>query len=268
MEDGGLRREVVARLQIDSLIQNNGHFFLKKLVEKRNRGNTHEVPLLEISGFLFLLWKRERKLLLEQYGKKEDAVMSLWVTHHLEPARPDTMVDKMKRLIKEFNPCLQMNKLDLRRWRISSVFGRDESQGSSTSDWSETIGGDLGLIANYLNTSLDCIRNHYNRHCSSNAQKGLNLLQPINTQMNRAFTEFQESGVVVREERLNQQQVVLKRYVRRTLDGKTHKREFEEWKEDQKRQQSQNTTVLSFEELYERFTSKRTHDEMNEEIIE
>ena len=120
--DGGLRREVVARLQIDSLIQKNGQFFLKKLVEKRNRGNTHEVPLLEISGFLFLLWKRERKALLEQCGKKEDTVMSLWITHHLQPARPDTMVDKLKLLLKEFNPCLQMNKLDLRRWRISSVF--------------------------------------------------------------------------------------------------------------------------------------------------
>jgi hypothetical protein len=127
------------------------------------------------------------------------------------------------------------------------------------------MGADLVLIANYLNTSLDCIRNHYNRHCSSNAQKGLNLLQPINTQMNRAFSEFQESGVMRRGEGLHQQSpssVVLKRYVRRTLDQKTHESEFEEWKEEQKRQQNQTTIVLSFEELYERFAQKRTHEEI------
>jgi hypothetical protein len=159
-----------------------------------------------------------------------------------------------------------MNKLDLRRWRISSVFERHESQGYNMSGWSETMGADLVLIANYLNTSLDCIRNHYNRHCSSNAQKGLGLLQPINTQMNQAFFEFQESGVVAREASLNpSSSVVLKRYVRRTLDQKTHEREFEVWKEEQKRQQKQNTTVLSFEELYERFAQKRTHEEMTNE---
>ncbi len=253
--DGGLRREVVARLQIDSLIQKNGQFFLKKLVEKRNRGNTHEAPLFEISGFLFLLWKRERKVLLERNGMKEDSIMSLWISCHLKPARPDIMVDKMKLLIKEFNPCLQMNKLDLRRWRISSVFERHESQGPNMNGCNETMSEDLVLLANYLNTSMDCIRNHYNRHCSSNAQKGLNLLQPINTQMNQAFSEFQESAVVVREERLNAQYpsspvMGLKRYVRRTLDQKTHEREFEAWKQERMRQQKQNTSIPSFEEIY------------------
>jgi hypothetical protein len=159
------------------------------------------------------------------------------------------------------------------KMEITSVFERYESNGGrNDTSWNETMNGDLVLIANYLNTSLDCIRNHYNRHCSSNAQKGLNLLQPINTQMNRAFTEFQESGVVTREERMNQQNpspsVQLKRYVRRTLDKKIHEREFEVWKGEQKRQQNQNTTVLSFEELYERFTSrKRSHDEMGDNVV-
>jgi hypothetical protein len=100
----------------------------------------------------------------------------------------------------------------------------------------------------------------------------LGLLQPINTQMNQAFSEFQESGVVTREERTNQQNpstvVTLKRYVRRTLDKRIHEREFEVWKWEQMRQHNQNTTVLSFEELYERFTSrKRSHDEMSDNVV-
>jgi uncharacterized protein YheU (UPF0270 family) len=81
--------------------------------------------------------------------------------------------------------------------------------------------------------------------------------------MNQAFSEFQDSGVVASEVPLNpSSSVVLKRYVRRTLDEKTHEREVEEWKEEQKRQQSQTTIVLSFEELYERFAQKRTHEEI------
>jgi hypothetical protein len=58
--DGGQRREVVGRVQIDSLLQKDAHFYVRKLIEKRGRGNSHEVPLLDISALLFLVWKKER----------------------------------------------------------------------------------------------------------------------------------------------------------------------------------------------------------------
>jgi len=114
------------------------------------------------------------------------------------------------------------------------------------------MGADLVLIANYLNTSLDCIRNHYNRHCSSNAQKGLNLFQPISGEMNKTFIESQEGGVVPLEEMEQHKDPVIKRYVRRTLDKVTHEHEFESWKQELERNQNQNTYIPSFEELYER----------------
>jgi len=67
--DGGLRREIAARLRVDSLIrkeeeqkQQQQQYYLKKQTEKRNRGNTHEVPIFEISACLFQLWKKERKV--------------------------------------------------------------------------------------------------------------------------------------------------------------------------------------------------------------
>ena len=78
--------------------------------------------------------------------------------------------------------------------------------------------------------------------------------------MNRAFSEFQESGVVRREERSNQQKtspVALRRYVRRTLDRKTHEQEFEAWEHKFEKEHQQNTHVPSFEESYERFAQKR-----------
>jgi hypothetical protein len=45
--------------------------------------------------------------------------------------------------------------------------------------------------------------------------------------------------------------MTLKRYVRRTLDKKIHEQEFDAWEQERKRQQPQNTSVLSFAELYE-----------------
>jgi hypothetical protein len=73
----------------------------------------------------------------------------------------------------------------------------------------------LFLVSNYLNTSLSCIRNHYNRH-PSQMQKGLTLLQPISGQMGDAFKEFQNSISVSSTDEL-QDNNRWKRYVRRTL---------------------------------------------------
>ena len=46
--DGGQRRELIAPLQIDSLLQQDSQYYLKKLIEKRSRGNTHEVTFLDV----------------------------------------------------------------------------------------------------------------------------------------------------------------------------------------------------------------------------
>jgi hypothetical protein len=76
--DGGLRREVVARLQIDSLIQKNGQYPLKKLVEKRNRGNTHEVPLApDFWASLSSLEAREKSVVGTVWNERRCSNVSL-----------------------------------------------------------------------------------------------------------------------------------------------------------------------------------------------
>jgi hypothetical protein len=43
----------MCRLHVDSLIVKNGEYFLKKQTEKTNRGNSHEIPILEVSAYCF-----------------------------------------------------------------------------------------------------------------------------------------------------------------------------------------------------------------------
>jgi hypothetical protein len=145
-----------------------------------------------------------------------------------------------------------MTKLDLRRWRITSLFERMETQHSQLNQ----MDMDLVLVSNYLNTSLNCIRNHYNRH-TSQMQKGLALLQPISGQMKDSFKEFQNSVSVSSTEE-PQENKRWKRYVRRTLDQEVHEKEFQEWREVLERHRKENPTCPTFEELYES-AKKRKH---------
>jgi hypothetical protein len=115
----------MCRLHTDSLIvKNKGtEFYLKKQTEKVNRGNSHEIPILEVGAYLFMMWKKERDALLKDDATK---IVSLWVDGKGQPAKPGMLVKKLQLLLKEFNPCLQMHKLDLRRLRISSLFEKRE----------------------------------------------------------------------------------------------------------------------------------------------
>jgi hypothetical protein len=160
------------------------------------------------------------------------------------PARPDVLMREMKKLLKKFNPCLQMTKLDLRRWRITSLFERIETTHSQLNQ----MDMDLVLVSNFLNTSLSCIQNHYNRHASQ-MQKGLALLQPISENMRDAFQEFQNS--IPLEQEITES-TRYKRYVRRTLDDETHKKEFDHWKESFEAYRRENPSCPTFGELYER----------------
>ena len=241
--DGGQRREVISRLQIDSLIQEqDSKYYIKKQTEKRNRGNSHEIPILEISAYLIQLWKKERKTLLE----REESIISLWITKKLKPKRPNKMIEKMILILKEFNPCLQLHKMDLRRLRISSLFEKEQENIS-------ILDSNLVLAANYLNTSLDCIRNNYNRS-KTDLTKGFNLLQPISKEMNQAFESFK---TIISIEELEKETPKFKRYIRTTLNDEIHLKEFQEWKKRFEILRNENGSILSFEELYEQPSKKR-----------
>jgi hypothetical protein len=104
------------------------------------------------------LVEEERDALLK--GNSTE-IVALWINGKGEPAKPAMMVRCLQKLFKESNPCLQMRKLDLRRLKISSLFQRREE---NTKTPVELLDTQLNLVADYLNTSLNCIQNNCNRH--------------------------------------------------------------------------------------------------------
>jgi hypothetical protein len=107
-------------------------FYLKQ-TEKTNHGNSHEIPILDVGACLFLLWKKERDVLLMGKSSK---IVALWINGKGEPAKPAMMVRCLQKRLKDFNPCLQIHKLDLRRLKISSLFQkREESTNSQWNYW-------------------------------------------------------------------------------------------------------------------------------------
>jgi hypothetical protein len=250
MLDGGLRREVMCRLHVDSLIVKNGEYYLKKQTEKTNRGNSHEIPILEVSAYLFLLWKKERDALLNE---NSTSIVSLWINTNLKPSRPTMIVERLRKILKEFNPCLQMHKLDLRRLKISSLFQKRE--GDSTTPV-ELLDSQLHLVADYLNTSLNCIQNNYNRH-KTQLKNALNILQPVSKEMNEAFDKFKDGSGSIVEEALKEAPKKMERYVRMSLDEEQHRIDFGEWWIKLEEFQKENPSCPSFEELYGKVIMKR-----------
>jgi hypothetical protein len=254
--DGGLRREVMCRLHTDSLIvKNHGtEYYLKKQTEKVNRGNSHEIPILEVSAYLFLLWKRERDALLKEDSNK---IVFLWINMNFKPARPSMMVERLRRLLKDFNPCLQMHKLDLRRLKISSLFAK---RGNDVVTPVELMDVQLNLVADYLNTSLNCIQNNYNRH-KTQLKKALNILQPVSKEMNEVFEEFKSASVSLVESVLKEAPKKMNRYVRRTLDEEQHRVEYAEWKKEFDQFRVECPEYPSFDEMYGRVMKRRKKKE-------
>jgi hypothetical protein len=249
--DGGLRREVMCRLHVDSLIVKNGEYYLKKQTEKTNRGNSHEIPILEVSAYLFLLWKKERDALLKE---NVTPIVSLWMDTKLRPASPFIMVEHLRIVIKEFNPCLQMHKLDMRRLRISSLFEKREGNTTTPVELMDT---QLNLVADYLNTSLNCIQNNYNRH-KTQLKTALNLLQPVSKEMKTVFEQFKSISPLIVENAVKEMPKNLERYVRMCLDEQQHQKEFREWLLKLEMFRKENPLYPSFDELYGRTAKKRT----------
>jgi hypothetical protein len=251
--DGGLRREVMCRLHVDSLICKNGEYYLKKQTEKTNRGNSHEIPILEVSAYLFLLWKRERDALMKD---KIDSIVSLWINGKFQPARPSKTVERLQKILKEFNPCLQMHKLDLRRLEISYLF---QKRGESTTPV-ELLDSQLNLVADYLNTSLNCIQNNYNRH-KTQLKNALTLLQPVSKEMGEVFEQFKGITGSIVEDTMKEAPKKFDRYVRKTLEHEQHEQDCKKWNSELEAFQKENPTYPSFDELYGKVIKKRKRKE-------
>jgi hypothetical protein len=186
---------------------------------------------------------------------KENAasIVSLWINTNLKPSRPTMIVERLRKILKEFNPCLQMHKLDLRRLKISSLFQKRE--GDSTTPV-ELLDSQLHLVADYLNTSLNCIQNNYNRH-KTQLKNALNILQPVSKEMDEAFEEFKSNSGSIVEETLKEAPKKFERYVRKTLEAEQHQEEFNKWREELEMFQKENPSYPSFEELYGKVTTRR-----------
>jgi hypothetical protein len=132
------------------------------------------------------------------------------------------MVKHLQKILKEFNPCLQMHKLDLRRLKISSLF---QKRGESTTPV-ELLDSQLNLVADYLNTSLNCIQNNYNRH-KTQLKNALTLLQPVSKEMGEAFEQFKGITGSLTEDTMKEAPKKFDRYVRKTLE---HEQDCKKWK--------------------------------------
>jgi hypothetical protein len=74
----------------------------------------------------------------------------------------------------------------------------------------------LNLVADYLNTSLNCIQNNYNRH-KTQLKNALNLLQPMTKEMGEMFEEFTTSSMSFIEDAMKEAPKKFNRYVRKTF---------------------------------------------------
>jgi hypothetical protein len=173
-----------------------------------------------------------------------------------KPARPSKMVKHLQKILKEFNPCLQMHKLDLRRLKISSLF---QKRGESTTPV-ELLDSQLNLVADYLNTSLNCIENNYNRH-KTQLKNALTLLQPVSKEMGEAFEQFKGISVSLVENSMKEAPKRFDRYVRKTLEEEQHVNEYKEWQNELEAFQKENPSYPSFDEIYGKVTMKRKRNE-------
>jgi hypothetical protein len=86
----------------------------------------------------------------------------------------------------------------------------------------------LHLVADYLNTSLNCIQNNYNRH-KTQLMNALTLLQPVSKEMNEAFDKFKVDSGSLAEDALKEAPKKMERYIRMSLDEEQHRKDFEWW---------------------------------------
>jgi hypothetical protein len=160
----------------------------------------------------------------------------------------------LQQLLKEFNPCLQMHKLDLRRLKISSLFEKREGNTTLPVEWMDS---QLNLVADYLNTSLNCIQNNYNRH-KTQLTKALDLLQPITKEMSAMFIDVIQGSKELVEKTLRQPSTkVFDRYVRKTVDTVQHDADYAHWRKEFEEFRKKHPSYPSFDELYKKVVKKR-----------
>src|SRR5689334_1456294 len=82
--------------------------------------------------------------------------------------------------------------------------------------------------------------------------------------MGNAFNVFQNTIPFSLTDEI-QENIQWKRYVRRSLDSKTHEKEFQEWRDGLERHRKENPSHPSFEELYERSGAKKKRKHKNDE---
>jgi hypothetical protein len=112
------------------------------------------------------------------------------------------------------------------------------------------------LNADYLNTSLNCIQNNYNRH-KTQLKNALNLLQPVTKEMGEMFEEFKSSSMRFIEDAMKEAPKKFNRYVRKTLDMEQHRADYAQWHTEFEAFQKENPSYPSFDEVYGKVVKKR-----------
>jgi hypothetical protein len=124
----------------------------------------------------------------------------------------------------------------------------------------ELLDSQLHLVADYLNTSLNCIENNYNRH-KTQLKNALTLLQPVSKEMGEAFEQFKSTSGPLVEETMKEAPKRFDRYVRKTLEEEQHAKEYNKWQNGLEVFQKENPSYPSFDEMYGKVTTKRKRKE-------
>jgi hypothetical protein len=149
-----------------------------------------------------------------------------------------------------------MHKLDLRRLKISSLF---QKRGESTTPV-ELLDTQLNLVADYLNTSLNCIQNNYNRH-KTQLKNAWTLFQPVSKEMGEVFEQFKGITGSLVEDTMKEAPKRFDRYVRKILDAERHEDDCKKCKLNWANSRRSIHRIPSFDELYGKVIKKRKRKE-------
>jgi hypothetical protein len=161
LELWGMRRQVIAKLNVSSLVKDpngpNTGFGLTKMHEKTPRQTLDYVPISIQLGWALNFWGINIR---SKFALK--TTESFWIKENGSPLPDASVLVAFKRVIQVWNPfCDKLTILDLRRDVVTSFYG---FRGTMPEDEFARKTSQLELM---LNTSENIFMKHYNRMGSS-----------------------------------------------------------------------------------------------------
>lgn len=214
---GGQRLQVLACLRTDCiekrerLEEQDSQYYLKLgQVEKRDR-NTTLIPCKDLVGEMLLYFKNEVRLFII----KNEQIDQLWLQKSGYPIRKDKASKWLNYFSKMFNPCLSLTFMNLRRFRVSSLWERNLM---NSPDF-------IKKVSSFLCTSKNVLINSYNRF-SEPTEKIINVIVPIQTSLQEKMDKV--TNIIKLNDVIENNKI--ERFIRENEKDEIAAFKFEEWK--------------------------------------